>query len=125
MTIREALDILEAAPDPGAPVIVLQSAEGELAAAPVLAVALDEDGGDASLLVGEFDAEDDPLDDAVTVAEVRDALRETGDEHGDWPLYFADLDDLESGDSIVGHSADDEVGMFAFLAGPRSAWEPA
>jgi len=123
MTIREALEALAQCGVADAAVIVLRNRDGELSAAPVLAVALDEDSQDVSLMIGDFGEEEAALDDASSVAEVRDALREAGDERAGWPLFAVDSDDAGGGGSIVGFSTDEEVEIFAFLEGPKAAWE--
>ena len=128
MNVEDALAALDESPDSDSPVILLQNDRGNLRAAPVTAVVLDENNQDVSLLRGEFAEEDAALDGAIPVGEVQDALREVGTERASWPLYSAAADETAgegAGGSLVGYSTGKEVEVFAFLEGPESAWEGA
>ena len=127
MTVDDALNALGESPSTDYAVIVLRNDRGNLMAAPVLGVALDDSSEDVSLLMGELSEEEAALDDAISIGEVRDALRETGAACGSWPLYSAaasgDAADADLGGSLVGITVGDDVEIFAFLQGPKSNWD--
>ena len=127
MTVDDALNALDESPSSDYAVIVLRNDRGDLTAAPVLGVALDDSSEDVSLLMGELSEEEAALDDAISIGEVRDALREAGPTCASWPLYSAaasgDAADADLGGSFVGFTAGDDVEIFAFLQGPKSNWD--
>lgn len=127
MTVDEALGALDDNPSPDYAVIVLRMHQGNLTAAPVLGVALDETSEDVSLLTGEASEAETALEDAISLGEVRDALREAGPACAEWPLFSADAADSEEsgsqGGSLVGITVGDDVEIFGFLQGPKSDWE--
>jgi hypothetical protein len=127
MTVDEALGALDETPSPDYAVIILRMDRGNLTAAPVLGVALDATNEDVSLLTGEASEEETALEDAISLGEVRDALREAGPDCSDWPLYSADASTPEEdgghGGSIVGITVGDDVEIFGFLQGPKSDWD--
>ena len=127
MTVDDALNALGESSNTDCAVIVLHNDRGNLTAAPVLGVALDNSSEDVSLLMGELSEEEAALDDAISIGEVRDALRETGPACASWPLYSAaasgDAADADLGGSLVGFTVGDDVEIFAFLQGPKSNWD--
>ena len=127
MTVDDALDALGESPSTDYVVIVLRNDGGDLTAAPVLGVALDDSSEDVCLLMGELSEEEAALDDAISIGEVRDALREAGPACASWPLYSApasgDPTDGDLGGSVAGFTIGDEVEIFAFLQGPKSDWD--
>lgn len=127
MTVDEALGALDENPSPDYAVIVLRMEQGNLTAAPVLGVALDTTNEDVSLLMGEASEEETALEDAISLGEVRDALREAGPECAAWPLFAADAaaseEDGGHGGSVVGITVGDDVEIFGFLQGPKSDWD--
>ena len=78
MTVDEALAALGESTSPDYAVIILRNDRGNLTAAPVLGVALDDTNEDVSLLIGEASEEENALEEAISLGEVRDALREAG-----------------------------------------------
>jgi hypothetical protein len=127
MTVDEARAALDETTSPDYAVIVLRNDRGNLSAAPVLGVALDETSQDVSLLTGAASEEETALEDAISLGEVRDALREAGSECAAWPLYSADAagqpENGDLGGSLVGFTVGDDVEIFAFLQGPQSDWD--
>ena len=127
MTVDEALGALDENPSPDYAVIVLRMEQGNLTAAPVLGVALDDTNEDVSLLTGEASEAETALEDAISLGEVRDALREAGPACADWPLYAADAagsdEGSDHGGSLVGVTVGDDVEIFGFLQGPKSDWD--
>jgi hypothetical protein len=126
MNVADALVAVNESPDADAPVIILRNDGGELQAAPVTAVVMDEANQDLSLLRGEFVEEDAALEGALSAGEVKDALAEVGPDGRSWPLYTVAADEAEGeglGGSLVSYSANEEIGIFAFLEGPKSAWD--
>ena len=127
MTVDEALAALGESTSPDYAVIILRNDRGNLTAAPVLGVALDETNEDVSLLIGEASEEENALEEAISLGEVRDALREAGPACAAWPLYSAEAsgqaEDGDLGGSLVGFTAGDDVEIFAFLQGPQSDWD--
>jgi hypothetical protein len=127
MTVDDALEALAESTSTDYAVIVLRNDQGDLAAAPVLGVALDDSSEDVSLLMGELSEEEAALDDAISIGEVRDALREAGPACASWPLYSAaasgDATDVDLGASLVGFTIGEDVEIFAFLQGPKSNWD--
>jgi hypothetical protein len=127
MTVDEALGALGETTSPDYAVIILRSDRGNLTAAPVLGVALDDTSQDVSLLMGAASEEETALEDAISLGEVRDALQEAGPECAAWPLYSADAagqpEDGDLGGSLVGFTVGDDVEIFAFLQGPQSDWD--
>ena len=127
MTVDDALKALDESPGTDYAVIVLRSDRGDLAAAPVLGVALDDSSEDVSLLMGELSEEEAALDEAISIGEVRDALREAGPACASWPLYSAaasgDATDVDLGGSLVGFTIGEDVEIFAFLLGPKTNWD--
>jgi hypothetical protein len=128
MTIEEALTALGNRGDADFPVIILRNVRGELTAAPVLGVAVDDTNEDASLLMGDFSDEDEALDDAIPMSEVREALEELVPDRAGWPLFSASAgaiseDQEELGGALVGVSCSEELELFAFLQGPKEDWD--
>lgn len=127
MTVEDALVALGEGEDVNYPVVIMRNDQGELTAAPVLGVVLDDGNEDVSLLMGEFSEDEVTLDEAVSMSEVREALQEAGPGRTDWPLFSAtgaeDPDGGLLGGSLVGHSISDDIEIFAFLQGPKSDWD--
>jgi hypothetical protein len=127
MTVDEALGALGETTSPDYAVIILRNDRGNLTAAPVLGVALDDTSQDVSLLMGAASEEETALEDAISLGEVRDALGEVGPECAAWPLYSAEAsgqaEDGDLGGSLVGFTVGDDVEIFAFLQGPQSDWD--
>ena len=85
MTVDDALNALGESSNTDCAVIVLHNDRGNLTAAPVLGVALDDSSEDVSLLMGELSEEEAALDDAISIGDVLDALREAGPACASWP----------------------------------------
>jgi hypothetical protein len=127
VTVEDALEALGESPETDYPVVILHNDGGNLTAAPVLGVLLDDGNGDVSLLMGESSEDEVELAEAVSMSEVREALREAGPGRADWPMFSAAGAEEPLGGalggSLVGYSTSAEVEIFAFLQGPKSDWD--